>query len=487
MRLLPFAGLLLVTVLPGQVIELGGRLEPFFDRALIAESKGADLRLHEPRDEGVVMKFDRPWEGAFSAYCTILRDGDRLHLYYRGKKAGGPDGTGEVTCHAESRDGLSWTKPAANLPGAPAGSNVILDEAGVTHNFSPFIDARPGVPADERFKALGGVVTKSPDSGLFAFASADGLSWRRLQSAPVLTKGAFDSQNVAFWSEKEGCYVAYFRTFTGGTTNGGWNPSGLRTVSRATSPDLLHWSEPKAMAFTPAQEHHFYTSQSQPYFRAPHLLISTAARWVPGRRPLTDDEAAALKVDPAYYKSAKDASDCVFMTSRDGVTLEQNFPQSLIRPGLDLSQWVSRTGYPVLNLVQTGPAEMSLYTNQDYAQPTSHIRRYSWRLDGIASMSAPYAGGEFTTKPLRFSGRALRLNLATSAAGSVRVEILDADAKPLPGRTLDESQDFAGNRLEHDFRWKKGADLSDLAGRVIRLRFVLKDADVYSLRFAGSN
>jgi hypothetical protein len=188
MRLLPFAGLFLVTLLPGQVIELGGRLEPFFDRALIAESKGADLRLHEPRDEGVVMKFDRRWEGAFSAYCTILRDGDRLHLYYRGKKAGGPDGTGEVTCHAESRDGLSWTKPAANLPGAPAGSNVILDEAGVTHNFSPFIDARPGVPADERFKALGGTDT----SGLFAFASADGLRWRRLQAAPVLTKGAFD-------------------------------------------------------------------------------------------------------------------------------------------------------------------------------------------------------------------------------------------------------------------------------------------------------
>ena len=488
MRIILFLGLLLATKLPGQVIELGGRLEPFFDRALIAETKGADLRLHEPRDEGIVMKFDQPWEGAFSAYCTILRDGDRLHLYYRGKKAGGADGTGEVTCHAESSDGRVWTKPATNLPGAPEGSNVILDEAGVTHNFSPMLDARPGVPPAERFKALGGIMSKDGPSGLFSFASADGIRWRKLQSDPVLTKGAFDSQNVAFWSEKEGCYVAYFRTFTGGTTTGGvWRPSGLRTVSRATSPDFLHWSEPKAMAFTPAQEHHFYTSQAQPYFRAPHLLISTAARWVPGRRPLTDDEAAALKVDPAYYKSAKDASDCVFMTSRDGVTLEQNFPQSLIRPGLDLSQWVSRTGYPVLNLVQTGPAEMSLYTNQDYAQPSSHIRRYSWRLDGIASMSAPYAGGEFTTKPLRFSGRALRLNLATSAAGSVRVEILDADAKPLPGRTLDESQDFAGNRLEHDFRWKKGADLSDLAGRVIRLRFVLKDADVYSLRFAGSN
>ena len=132
MRIILFLGLRLATKLPGQVIELGGRLEPFFDRALIAETKGADLRLHEPRDEGIVMKFDQPWEGAFSAYCTILRDGDRLHLYYRGKKAGGADGTGEVTCHAESSDGRVWTKPATNLLGAPEGSNVILDEAGVT-------------------------------------------------------------------------------------------------------------------------------------------------------------------------------------------------------------------------------------------------------------------------------------------------------------------------------------------------------------------
>jgi hypothetical protein len=35
------------------------------------------------------------------------------------------------------------------------------------------------------------------------------------------------------------------------------------------------------------------------------------------------------------------------------------------------------------------------------------------------------AGGEFTTKPLRFEGSELELNFATSAAGSVRVEIQD--------------------------------------------------------------
>ncbi|MGA0133361.1 MAG: hypothetical protein ACO3ND_03275 [Opitutales bacterium] len=467
-------------------LELGSRLEPFFDLHLVAETKGAALRQHEPRDEGVVMRFDQPWEGPFCAYCTVIDDGGLLRLYYRGKKSGGPDGTGEVTCYAESADGRTWRKPATGLPGAPAGSNVILDAPGVTHNFSPFLDTRPGVPASERFKALGGVVSlKGGPSGLFAFASADGIRWRRLRSEPVLTKGAFDSQNVTFWSANEGRYVAFFRTFTAGSVaDGVWRPAGLRTVSRADSVDFLSWGETVPMAFRPAQDHHFYTSQTQPYFRAPHLLIATAARWVPGRRPLTDAEAAGLRVDPAYYRSAKDASDCVFMTSRDGRTFDRNFGEALIRPGTELGQWVSRTGYPVLNIVRTGPAEMSLFTNQDYAQPSSHLRRHSWRLDGIASMHAPASGGEFTTRPLRFSGRHLRLNLATSAAGSVRVEVLDEEGRPVEGRALADSQDFAGNRVAHDFVWRRGSDLADVAGRTIRLRFVLKDADVYSLQFA---
>jgi hypothetical protein len=40
--------------------------------------------------------------------------------------------------------------------------------AGLTHNFTPFLDQRPGVPAGERLKAIAG----SHGSGVFRFASA---------------------------------------------------------------------------------------------------------------------------------------------------------------------------------------------------------------------------------------------------------------------------------------------------------------------------
>jgi hypothetical protein len=128
---------------------------------------------------------------------------------------------------------------------------------------------------------------------------------------------------------------------------------------------------------------------------------------------------------------------------------------------------------------------MSLYVNQNYAQPTAELRRYSLRLDGMASLAAPHDGGVLVTKPFTFEGDRLGINFATSAAGGIRVEILDESGDPIPGFTLADSVEQIGNEIDRVVGWKGGADLSSLAGRVIRLRVVMKDADLYSFRFAG--
>ncbi|MDD4102760.1 MAG: hypothetical protein PHU80_09050 [Kiritimatiellae bacterium] len=475
----------MVGTVAGDAVDIGGRLEMFVDRYLVDSMQNTALRLHAPRDEGEVLRYDAPWEGSFCGYNTVIYDNGRYLLYYRGKRLISPDGVSEVTCFAESKDGKSWVKPKLGLFEANGSkeNNIILAEGGITHNFSPFLDTRPGVSAAQRFKALGGV--QQVGGGLYALVSEDGIHWKKMQDKPVLTKGAFDSQNVAFWSEQEQKYVACFRIFTAGVADAKeWKPSGLRSMSRADSPDFLSWSETMPMKFEPAQEVHLYINQTHPYFRAPHLWVSTAARFMQGRRALTDAEVAALQVPKGYFG---DTSDSVLLTSRDGLTYQQTFREALIRPSLRLSEWVSRTGYPALNVVPTGPDEMSLYVNQDYTQPTAHLRRYSMRLDGFASVNAPYEGGEMTTKPLLFKGSQLLLNFATSAAGSIHVEIQDADGKPLPGFAADDCVELLGNRLALPVQWKKGGELGALAGRPVRLRFVMKDADLYALRFVGSN
>ena len=201
-------------------MDIGSRLEPFVDHYLIDRMEGTTLKLHEPQPAGVVLKFDQPWEGIHCGYVTVIKDGGLYRLYYRWLPKSGRDGSeDEVTCYAESRDGRHWEKPKLGLfeVRGTRENNVILHaSAPASHNFCPFLDARPGVPLIERFKAVGGTQA----SGLIAFVSADGIRWKKLREEPIFTKGAFDSQNVAFWSESEGCYVLYFRTWTGGE----WHP-----------------------------------------------------------------------------------------------------------------------------------------------------------------------------------------------------------------------------------------------------------------------
>jgi hypothetical protein len=126
---------------------------------------------------------------------------------------------------------------------------------------------------------------------------------------------------------------------------------------------------------------------------------------------------------------------------------------------------------------------MSFYVNRNYGQATAHLRRYELRLDGLTSAHAGYRGGEFVTRPLLFHGSRLELNYSTSAAGSIRVELQDRSGRPLPGFDLAGSTDLTGDDIERDFAWRSGPDVSSLRNTPVRLRVVLKDADLYSFRF----
>lgn len=105
------------------------------------------------------------------------------------------------------------------------------------------------------------------------------------------------------------------------------------------------------------------------------------------------------------------------------------------------------------------------------------------RLDGFASAQASYAGGELITKPLTFQGQELAINFGTSAAGGITVEIQDPAGNPLPGFSLDDAQQQIGNEIRRVVSWKQGSDVSSLAGKPVRLRFVIKDADLYAFQF----
>ncbi|HOW71978.1 MAG TPA: hypothetical protein PKY77_15370 [Phycisphaerae bacterium] len=457
---------------------IGSRLELFVDRFLIERLEGTELRLHHPQSAGVVFHFDRPWEGIVSGYVTVIKDADLYRMYYRGRpttsQADASSEAQEVACYAESRDGVTWTRPDLGLleVAGTRHNNVILTEPKtVTHNFCPFIDARPGVPEAERFKAVGG----TGSGGLFGFVSGDGIHWKPVAPKALITRGEFDSQNVAFWSPSEQLYLCYYRT---------WRRE-RRWISRTTSKDFLHWTAPVDMDYGDTPPEHLYTNQTHPYFRAPHLYVSVAARFNPGRRALTDEQVKSLDLESKgnYDGLKEDTSDAVLLTSRGGKWYDRTFLESFIRPGRDLRNWVARANYPALGVVPTGPGEMSIYIQRHYGQPSACIERMTLRTDGFASVSASYRGGEMVTKPLTFTGKELIVNVSTSAVGGVRVEIQSEAGKAMPGFSLTDADEVIGDDLERVMTWKGKSDVSMLAGEPVRLRFVMKDADLYSLRF----
>ena len=429
----------------------------------------------------MALRFDQPWEGLWAGCISVLHDPvtQRYFMYYRGLPILEDDHHAhENTCVATSDDGIHWTKPMLDRHpayGAQRNNIIIYGVRGASHNFSPFYDTRPGVPEAERFKAIAG----THPQGLFGYVSADGFDWRPISSEPLLTSEAFafDSQNVAFWSEHEQRYVCYFRTWRSLDSHKGL---GVRWISRSTSEDFAHWSAFEQMDAGDTPPEHLYTQQTHPYFRAPHIYISLAARFMPGRQAITEEQVKALGVAPGYEK---DCSDTVLMTSRGGARYDRTFMESFLRPGPGAANWISRTNYAGLGIIPTAMGQMSLFAHRHYAQPTAHAGRFTLRTDGFASVHASYAGGEMRTHPLVFTGGELVLNVATSAAGGVRIELQDAAGKPIEGYALRDAVEIVGDDIERVVRWTRGSDVSALAGQAVRVRMVLSDADVYAMRF----
>jgi len=454
-------------------LSINSRLELFIDSYLIESLNNLQLRMQVPVDEGPVLWFDNPWEGPFSAYSTIIRDKNIYRLYYRGLTSTKGEATNEeVTCYAESVDGVHWVKPSLKLFKIMDSwdNNVVLANAKpASHNFCPFLDRNSLNHSTGKFKALGGLT-----EGLVAFISDDGIHWKKLQDKPVLTGEPFDSQNISFWSESEKCYVCYFRKWV--------NHDGklIRSVGRSTSVDFVNWSDPVAMDFGYTAAEELYTNQTSPYYRAPHIYIATAARFFPGKQVISEEQAKRLNVNPNYYN---DCSDAVLITSRGGNSYQRTFMEGFLKPGIGLNNWISRTNYPALNVVQTGETEMSFYVNQDYAQPTAHLHRYSLRIDGFASLHAGYENGEMITNPLTFSGSHMIINFASSAAGYILVDFMDEQGNIISDFSSENCIPVIGNEIARQVEWKSGFNLDKLKNTLVKIRFKMKDADLYSIRF----
>ena len=500
---------LLVVICPAaEPIHIGSRLELFVDDYLIDTMAGARLTLHQPVAREIALDHNAvPWEGNTSLFHTVFQDGPLYRMYYRGTQceptedpAKPPPIVSSFFCYAESDDGVHWRRPELGLVEFQGSSknNILWSYADSGRlwdvpnsvlmgtddpdafrtsspiNFTVFKDTNPDCPPDARYKLMGG----SWFGGAWAFKSADGIRFTPMMRQAVIlpTMGnklnpTLGDDTSALWDPVERRYLSFHRA---GRTRYTW-----REIVMSSSTDFLDWSDPVYLEYPGAPVQQLYTNSISAYARAPHILVGFPKRFTQGRKA-TDVPGATDGL-----------SDGVFMSSRDGLHFRR-WAEAFVRPGPQADNWVSCNNYIAKGVVVTGshlveaPDELSIYVIEGYYSVSSNrcrLRRHTIRMDAFVSARAPFSGGELVTKPVVFEGKTLVMNYSTSAAGSVSVELQTEFGKPIDGFTLGDCGEIYGDEIERVVSWKGNSDLSKLAGTPMRLRFVIKDGDLYSIRF----
>ncbi|MBC8354559.1 MAG: hypothetical protein H8E66_21395 [Planctomycetes bacterium] len=475
--------------LAAEPIDVGTRRELFVDDHVVEKIEGdARLELQQPAPREVALVADKPWEGNLSAFYTVFRDrdssdGDICRMYYRGAHydtKSSKQTHRQLVCYAESKDGIHWTKPNLGLVEFEGSkeNNIVWGGAG-GHCFTPFKDTNPNCPPEERYKALSQVhKTGKADHAVrgemtvFAYTSPDGIHWT-ISDLPLITKGDFDSQNVAFWDPHAGLYREYHRARILRKPDGelvigvSRAAEGIRSIMTGTSKNFLNetsWSEPTPLEFTDhIGDQHMYTSAVMSYPRAPQILIGFPTRLLPEQ---------GNRVEP------------ILMVSRDGRTFKR-WDKPVIPEDAPEDRKGNRSNYMAWGLVPTSgnDREYSVYASENYLSTThTRLRRFLYRVDGFVALRGGELGGQLTTRPLNVAGGQLEINYLARPGGHVRVEIQDAGGKPLAGFAAADCDPLDGDEIAKMVTWKTDGD-GPFTERPVRVRFEVKDADVYSFRF----
>src|SRR5690606_10979930 len=125
-----------------------------------------------PTPREIVLVHDEPWEGSGSGFYSIFKDGEKYRMYYKAwQHTASKDGSTvhpSYCAYAESTDGINWHKPNLGVVefNGTKNNNIVLTSGKISgfnlHAGLPavFKDSNPGVPNDERYKAI--IVSVAP-------------------------------------------------------------------------------------------------------------------------------------------------------------------------------------------------------------------------------------------------------------------------------------------------------------------------------------
>jgi len=477
----------------GTVIDVGSKKQLFIDDWFVESRHGVRLTVNPPRktrERNLVPGPDRPWEAVRVGYpCTIMEDQGKFRMWYDAMNDRQPEDRlpYRTVCYAESDDGIRWRKPvvgAYEFRGSRQNNISIPTAPG-----SVFID--PNAPPEERYKYFGRnrvamLEDRVSGAGSWVYASADGFSFTPLYGRPA-TRQISDTHDVAFWDPGLGKYVAYTKYIGEFDSRGVLVrpeiPAGVRKgrkIWRMTTDRLDRWPPARivlAMDAGDPRDADFYNSAAlrYPYADRAYFVFPSAYYHFVGESARRNDGTMDIQL----------------AVSRDGVHFSRPSRSPFVRRGRDGSHDGGHM-YMGRGMLRRGDELWMYYVGFDYTHGdraaleqggNGVISRLVLRLDGFVSADADYQGGEIISRPIRFEGSRLELNMDAGAGGSVRVGLLDPEGEPIPGYSLEESQVLDGNSVRRLVSWRKGPDLSALSGQPVRLHWKLRDVKLYAFQF----
>ena len=505
------------------ILEVSNKKQLFIDDRWFSTQRGISLRVNPPMKAEYVLLPEKPWESfGIHAYNTVLEHDGMYRMWYDayGAVSGGAPHA-RCLCYATSQDGLQWERQHVNLfewEGIEENSIVMPGANG-----SVMVDSHG--PDETRFKALMLIHENDvwPESKgciagtyegyakehfieLYLCTSPDGIHWKR--QAPAALPFFHDSQNVLFYDERIGKYVAYVRTHEAGRTVGRTefdDPMGLpfpyqENPNEIRGPGTSRWAAGGEFHLALCRDESdpadtdLYTPSVHPY---PWAADAYFGFTTPYRHyPFGDTSDTTLHGRDHRGRYRNDGPvEVQLAVSRDGLNWSQPDRRPYVPLGL-VGSWDAGQTYMALGMIRKGDEIWQYYpgtpnTHGAYdpksAEYQGGLRRLVQRLDGFVSADADYAGAEFTTPLLTFSGAHLNLNIDCSAMGEAWVEVRDERNHPIPGYRMSEAISVDRNQIAAPVYWQEKDNVGELVGRPIRLHFRLRACKLYAFHFAEAS
>lgn len=434
----------------------------FFDCRELDRLAGFERCLEKPvkRRGGPLLVPDQPWEnGNMQLYGSVIKAPDRpFQLWYsvvhKPWRA--------LLAYAESDDGIRWRKPLLDLvPFKGRKTNLLLDCD--IHGPAILYDAQEPREAF-RYKMMAGA---APSGCILAWGSPDGIHWKPMRPNPVI--GTNPDSPMGFLRTGDGRYVAYHRFSFG------------RRVCRSESWNGVDWTNDPRLVLEPdagdPPQIQFYGMGSALY--GPYEI---GTLWI-------------FHTDPTEFGMGhmNGYQEAELTYARSGYAWHR---------AMQGTAFIPRGGKGAWDCGNLQCASQPVFLDREiryYYAAGNQLHEREWELrpqhDGLGmatlqpdrfiglQTNSPRA--EFLTLAFRLNGPALFLNAKTEKNGWIRMELLDAQANPLPGFSANRCRPISGDALDHPIVWERSPALP--VDSVVRLRLTAHQARVYSLSIPEPN